>query len=100
MIDTVNHMQHPHHHVQINAHLKADLDWWKEFLGVFNGETFFVTSELVPTEEFSSNACPIDRGGFFQGDCFYVNWATTYPSLANVHINLQKTFTVLIALEH
>ena len=37
-------------------------------------------------------------GGFFQGDWFYVNWATDYPSLANVPINLQKTLTVLLAL--
>ena len=99
MIDTVNHMQRPHHHVRINAPLRADLEWWKEFLGVFNGKTFFVDSEPVPTEEFSTDACPIGGGGFFQGDWFYVNWATNYPSLANVHINLQETFTVLIALE-
>ena len=99
MIDTVNHMQRPHHHVRINAPLRADLEWWKEFLGVFNGNTFFVDSEPVPTEEFSTDACPIGGGGFFQGDWFYVNWATNYPSLANVHINLQETFTVLIALE-
>ena len=99
MIDTVNHMQRPHHHVRINAPLRADLEWWKEFLGVFNGKTFFVDSEPVPTEEFSTDACPIGGGGFFQGDWFYVYWATNYPSLANVHINLQETFTVLIALE-
>lgn len=30
---------------------------------------------------------------------FYVNWATNYPSLADVHINLQETFTVLLVLE-
>ena len=99
MIDTVNHMQRPHHHVRINAHLRTDLEWWKELLGVFNGKTFFIASEPVPTEEFSTDACPIGRGGFFQGDWSYVNWATNYPSLVNVHINLQEMFTVLIALE-
>ena len=52
-----------------------------------------------PTEEFSTDACPIGGGGIFQGDWFYVHWATNYPNLANVHINLQETFTVLIALE-
>ncbi|XP_022808832.1 uncharacterized protein LOC111345815 [Stylophora pistillata] len=99
MIDTVNHMQRPHHHVRINAQLREDLKWWTEFLDVFNGKTFFVDSEPVPTAEFSTDACPIGGGGFFQGDWFYVNWATNYPSLANVHINLQETFTVLLALE-
>ena len=99
MIDTVNHMKRPHHHVRINAQLRADLNWWTEFLGVFNIKTFFADSEPVPTEEFSTDACPISGGEFFQGDWFYVNWATNYPSLANVHINLQETFTVLLALE-
>ena len=48
-------MQRPHHHVLINAQMRADLGWWTEFLGVFNGKTFFVDSEPVPTEEFSNN---------------------------------------------
>ena len=98
MIDTVNHMQRPRHHVRINAPLRADLEWWKEFLGDFNGKTFFVDSELVPTEEFSTDVYLIGGGEFFQGDWFYVNWATKYPSLANMHINLPETFTVLITL--
>ena len=90
MIDIVNHMQRPHHHVRINAQMRADLGWWTEFLGVFNGKTFFVDSEPVPTEEFSTDACPIGGGGFFQGDWFYVNWATDYPRLAKVHIICRK----------
>ena len=40
-------------------------------------------------EEFSSDVCPVGGGGVFKGDWFYVNWATDYLSLANVHINLQ-----------
>ena len=73
MIDTVNHVQHPHHYVRINATLRADLERWKEFLGVFNGKTFFVDSELVPTEEFSIDACLTGGGGFFQGDWLKIN---------------------------
>ena len=96
MTDNVNHMQRPHHHVRINAQMRADLGWWTECLG----KTFFVDSEPVPNEEFSTDACPIGGGGFFQGDWFYVNWSTDYPRLVKVHINLQETFTVLLALGH
>ncbi|KAL9975581.1 hypothetical protein ACROYT_G012757 [Oculina patagonica] len=99
MIDTVNHMRRPHHHARIKSQMRADLEWWTEFLSVFNGKTFFVDSEPVSTEEFSTDACPIGGGGFFRGDWFYVNWAIDYPSMANIHINLQETFTVLVALE-
>lgn len=35
MIDNVHHMQRPHHHVGINAQMRADLGWWTECLGVF-----------------------------------------------------------------
>lgn len=90
-------MRSPHHHVRINAQLISDIDWWTDFLGILNGKTFFVDSEPVPTEEFSRDACPVG-GRFFKGDWFYVNWATDYPSLANVPINLQ-TFTALLAIE-
>ena len=88
MIDNVNHMQRPHHHVRMNAQMRADLGWWTECLGVFNGKTFFVDSEPVPNEEFSTDACPIGGGGFFQGDWFYINWSTDHPRLVKVHINL------------
>ena len=60
------------------------------FLGVLNGKTFFVDSEPVPMEEFSTDACPIGGGGFFQGDWFYVNWALNHPGLANAHIIYRK----------
>ncbi|KAK3746307.1 hypothetical protein QZH41_015390, partial [Actinostola sp. cb2023] len=95
IIDNVNHMQRPHHHVRLNAQLRADLAWWTEFLGVFNGKTFFVESEPVQLDEFSTDACPVGGGG----DWFYINWDTDQPRLADVHINLQETFTVLAALE-
>ena len=68
MIDTVNHMGRLHHQVWMNAHLRADLEWWKEFLGVFNSKTFFVVSVPVPTKEFSTGACPTGGkggGGWF-----------------------------------
>lgn len=46
MIDTVNHMQR--HHVRINSSLRADLEWWKQFLGVFNGKAFFIDRSRFP----------------------------------------------------
>ena len=70
-----------------------------EFLSVFNGKTFFVESEPVALEEFSTDACPIGGGGFFRGDWFYINWEVDHPDLAKAHINLKETFTVLVALE-
>lgn len=99
IIDTVNRLRRPHHRVRINSQLRADLDWWTEFLLVFNGKSFFVDSEPVSSAEFSTDACPVGGGVFFRGDWFYLHWATDELRLANAHINLLETFTVFAALE-
>ena len=52
----------------------------------------------VTLEEFATDACPIDSGGFFRGDWFYRNWEIDHPNLAKAHINLKETFTVLLTL--
>ena len=98
MIDTVNSLRRPHHHIRPTAALKADLAWWAEFLSVFNGTCFFVESEPIDSDEFSTDACPLGAGGFLHGDWFYLNWAADCPVLAGAHINLQETYTVLVAL--
>ena len=46
----------------------------------------------------STDACPVNGGGFFRGYWFYINWAADYPCLTNAHINLQVTFIALAAL--
>ncbi|KAK3739566.1 hypothetical protein QZH41_006376 [Actinostola sp. cb2023] len=63
---------------------------------VFLGSTTQQSSkkgEPVQLDEFSTDACPVGGGGFFRGDWFYINWDTDQPRLADVHINLQETFT-------
>ena len=97
-IDVMNTLSRPHHHIRVNKQLRDDLSWWASFLRVFNGKTFFIDSAPVSFEEFSTDACPIGGGGFFQGDWFYTNWAIDHPDLAGAHINLKETFTVLLAL--
>ena len=98
LIDVTNTLSRPHHYVRINTSLRADLSWWASFLTVFNGKAFFVASTPTALEEFSTDACPIRGGGFFQGDCFYTNWATDHPDLRDAHINLKETCTVFVAL--
>ena len=95
----MNKLSRPQHHSRLNFQLRADLSWWVDFLSVFNGKTFFVDSDPVASEEFSTDACPIGGGGFFRGDWFYLNWEVDQPAVASAHINLKETFTVLAALD-
>ena len=69
MIDTVNTLRRPHHHIHRTAEIKADLLWWAEFLSVFNGTRFFVDSEPMDVDEFSTEACALGAGGSLRGDC-------------------------------
>lgn len=69
-------------------------------LPVFNGTRFFVDSEPMNVDEFSTDACPLRAKGFFRGDLFYLHWTVDCPTLAKAHINLQETCTVHAALEH
>ena len=58
-----------------------------------------IQSQFRSFEECSTEACPVDGGGFFRGYWFYINWAVDYPCLINAHINLQVAFIALAALE-
>ena len=99
IIDAINSTARPHHHIRITQQLRLDLTWWRDFMYTFNGKAFFVESEPIPLDEFSTDACPSGGGGYFRGDWFYVNWRTDYPHLQSAHINLQETFTVLVAIK-
>ena len=91
IIDVTNTLSGPHHHMRIETSLRVDLSWRANFLSsVFNGKAFFVDSTPTALEEFSTDACPIGGGGFFQGDWFYTNWATDHPDLTDAHINHKK----------
>ena len=81
--------------------MRADLSWWANFL---NGNTFFVGSEPVSSDEFSADACPVGGGVFFLGggggEWFYTNWEVDHPNVESAHINSKETFSVLLALSH
>jgi hypothetical protein len=70
----------PHHHIRLSASLRLDLDWWLNFLPVFNGQT-----ELIPTRPLSFNDFSTDAssssgyGAFLQGGFFSLSF-TRQPS--------------------
>ena len=93
IIDIMNNLSRPHQHTRVNSQLRT------KFLASFNGVTFFVDSELIHSEEFSTDACPVGGDSSFQGDWFYTDWAVDHPQLTTAHINQKETFTVLVALK-
>ena len=64
---------------------------------MFNGTASFVCDAVLPSSEFSSDACDVGGAAFFEGDWMYSNWATDYPAWADDHINVLELKTVLLA---
>jgi hypothetical protein len=90
LIDLSNSVKRKHHYIDMNAMAKADLDWWCQFMEVFNGTTCFIKGEIVPYSEFATDACEIGGGSVYGSDWLYVNWACDAPEFGSEHINVKE----------
>ena len=99
LINCMVRVKQSNHHVRVSALARADIAWWCEALDVFHGFTGFTCDGLVPSSEFSTDACLTGAGGFFQGKWFYVSWLLDLPEYASSHINVLELKTVEVAAE-
>jgi len=65
---------------------------------IFNGKTFFASTDPTLTAKFSTDASLVGGVGHYQQDWFYVNWKCDFLLLQSCHINELELFTVLLAL--
>lgn len=102
LIDAQWATSRPHHHIRISASLRQDLDWWREILPIFNGQT-----ELIPSRPLSFNDFSIDAstsygyGAFLQGGYFSLSFAQAariFPDSPepSAPIYIHELFVVLI----
>lgn len=96
LIDLMCTLKRKHHHVRLNSCAKADIHWWANCIGRFNGTAHFI-EESVPSSSFSTDACLRGGGGEYYADWFYYHWETDFPEVAELHINLKELFTVYLA---
>ena len=96
LIDLMCSLKRKHHHTRINSSAKADIQWWIDYISIFNGTTHFI-KEVVPSRIFTTDACTHGGAGAFNSDWFYANWETDYPEIANLHINFKELFAVFLA---
>jgi hypothetical protein len=64
---------------------------------LFNGSAPFSGDVPLPSSCFSTDTCLLGGGGFFNRDCFFVDWVRDVSEYQN--INVLELKTVLIAVE-
>ena len=80
----------------LNKEFFKDLDWWLQFLEVFNGQCPFHDSR--PITNLHTDACSSGIGAVFGEDWFYSNLLVDAPELAPLHINFKEALCIVFAL--
>ena len=96
LIDLMCSLKRRHHHIRLNTSAKADIQWWAQYIGIFNGTAHFI-DEPVPNGIFTTDACVHGGAGAFKADWFYTHWDSDFPEVTKLHINLKEIFSVYLA---
>ena len=92
ILDTMLPLRKPWHHARITKELRADIDWWLDFMADFNGSVDMVdTRPLAPV---FTDACSLAAGAYFCGDWVYTPWDTCWPNAAKHHINYKEVLAL------
>ena len=95
ILDTIAHLRKPHHKARLSADFHADLQWWVNFLKIFNGKALMLSK--APICDVESDACNTGCGFTFNNDWGYIQWATDCPELTTLHINYKETLAAIFA---
>jgi hypothetical protein len=99
MIETKNKLCSASDKIRLNDNSFDDLNRWLAYMymQVFNGSVR-ILEEKNPVTSMQTDACIEGGGGHFNCDYFYVNWNLDLPVLAEEHINVKETVTIVLAL--
>jgi hypothetical protein len=78
LINTVSDAKlKPHMHITINAYVRADLQWWSDFLDEWEGKAILLDPLPVLAEDFQLDACgnpELGIGAFWEGEWVQEKW--------------------------
>ena len=72
LIDRCNTLRKPWHRTIVTVEMKKDIQWWINFMRVFNGKT--TTEENRQSTSVSIDSCKVAGGAFYHGDFVYAPW--------------------------
>lgn len=72
LIDRCNTLRKPWHQTIVTVEMKKDIQWWINFMRVFNGKITIV--ENRQSTSVSIDSCKVAGGAFYHGDFVYAPW--------------------------
>ncbi|XP_066925176.1 uncharacterized protein [Clytia hemisphaerica] len=97
ILDLMNTLPRQSAKCRLGEEFWKDIDWWLQFLEVFNGFSHF--HDPRPVVDLHTDACSTGVGAEFQGDWFYSNLLVDYPAFSGSHINYKEALCVVLALK-
>ena len=94
VLDLIRPLKHNNHKVHLTTQVRQDIEWWIQFLPVFNSKEFRNNASAVFLHTDSSSE---GAGMLTDTDWSYVNWKRDMPQMQNQHINVKETMAVIIA---
>lgn len=95
--DAIARLEKPWHRTRITKAIKADCNWWINFMAQFNGTVDMVDSR--PASPVFTDACPIACGAVYENEFVYLPWSH-WPESSDLHINFQETLAIEVALTY
>ena len=97
ILDAIRPLSAEHHKCVISPAIRLDIKWWTNFMSIFNGCSLIL--DALPATSFSTDACDVGAGAYYDGDWFYCTWSADCPELENEHINLKELAAVVLAIQ-
>ena len=91
----INSLHYPWHHTRVTSCMKADIQWWLDFIDIFNGKTPMLDDR--PITPVFIDACPVASGAVYNGDILYTPWKQ-WPETEKLHINFKETLSLELAV--
>ena len=97
VLDTMRPLKHASHKVKLSLEFKLDIQWWLQYMPLFNNTSFCPQQRPfnIITTDSSSQA-----GGatLNSTDWFYLDWIIDHPAVFPLHINAKEALMAFAAL--
>ena len=95
IIDLSNSLKCKTDRVRLSHAMRRDLQWWLQFMAVFNGKSAVLDRQPITTVHV--DACNTGCGGTYGSDWFYCNWSLDWAQVEPLHINYKELLSVVVA---
>ncbi len=95
VLDLMKPLREPHHKVLLGAGFQADIQWWINYLQVFNAKPIGV--DQVPIKHVHLDASSVAGGYYHDDDWGLTVWNCDAPAVQNLHINDKEIMAGVLA---